>query len=393
MALVTDTFANQNFLVPMFQIKLDGMAPDKAVLQDIQEVTFTDDMTAASFFEIVLNDWDPVKRSVKYSSPWTDTGASKQNENGSTIPVFEPGKKMTLAFGYSLTSGVDPVLEAEIVSVSASFPSSGTPMVRIRTIDAAYGALARTPVDGTFDGTLKAIALQLCKQASQFDVHWDAVEEGEERKKYAVESSLLDALANIAKEYKLNFSIPPKAKDASKRVLTFGKLATGQDAPVAEFAWGRTLQAFTPVLSAAAQVESVVVRGSDPAAKGDKQKIDVIKKWTDARLVSDAFGPGTDAMLKAASTGKREIIKPDKPITADKAGEEAVSRLRELAATMLTANGTSIGLPNLRAGANIKIVGVGKRYEGLYRLTQTTHAFGGAGYTTSFQARKEILAP
>ena len=96
-------------------------------------------------------------------------------------------------------------------------------------------------------------------------------------------------------------------------------------------------------------------------------------------------------MLKKASIGKREIIKPDKQMSTDEAGLEALARLEEMASTLVTANGTTIGLPQLRAGKTIKISGTGVRFDGIYRLTQTTHTLGGSGYTTSFQCRKEVL--
>ena len=69
-----DFFANQNFLVPGFLIKLEGLKTENGVLRDVQEVTFSDDMTQPSFFEILLNDWDPITKAVKYSSPWNETG-------------------------------------------------------------------------------------------------------------------------------------------------------------------------------------------------------------------------------------------------------------------------------------------------------------------------------
>ena len=37
------------------------------------------------------------------------------------------------------------------------------------------------------------------------------------------------------------------------------------------------------------------------------------------------------------------------------------------------------------------MAGMGARFDGTYRLTQTTHAIGGGGYTTTFQVRKEVL--
>lgn len=390
MMATPDFFANENFLVPGFLIKLEGLKTENGVLRDVQEVTFSDDMTQPSFFEIVLNDWDPITKAVKYSSPWNETGIVKDLESGSKIPVFEPGRKIDLAFGYSLTNNAESLITAEIVSVSSSFPASGLPSVRIRAVDADWRAMQKIQIDSTFDGTAKEIAEQLCRDV--YETSFDEVSDpGKAKEKFAVEGSLFDALSNLAKEYKLNLAFLPAKKGTAKKTVTFSKLATGQDTPVAEFIWGRTLQSFTPVLSAAAQVGEVVVRGGDPLVKGDKQKVDVKKTWDDVKFEKDPFGPGGLEMLKKASTGKREIIKPDKPMSNEEAEREALARLEEMASTLVTANGTSIGLPKLRAGATIKVSGIGVRFEGIYRLTQTTHTLGGSGYSTSFQARKEVL--
>ena len=50
-----------------------------------------------------------------------------------------------------------------------------------------------------------------------------------------------------------------------------------------------------------------------------------------------------------------------------------------------------MGLPQLRAGRAVTMTGLGARFDGFYRLVKTTHTLGGSGYTTTFDARKEVL--
>ncbi len=50
----------------------------------------------------------------------------------------------------------------------------------------------------------------------------------------------------------------------------------------------------------------------------------------------------------------------------------------------VTATGSTIGLPDLRAGVGVRIDGLGARYDGSYFVTETTHSFTGAGYRTRF---------
>ena len=56
---------------------------------------------------------------------------------------------------------------------------------------------------------------------------------------------------------------------------------------------------------------------------------------------------------------------------------------------LVTGNGSTVGLPDLRAGRTVVIDGLGLRYSGKYLITETTHKIGGSGYTTDFTARME----
>ncbi|MDQ0322149.1 hypothetical protein QO002_004355 [Pararhizobium capsulatum DSM 1112] len=385
-----DFFANRSFLVPAFQIKLAGSATEKEVISDVQEITFTDDMAAPGFFEFVLHDWDPVEKSTKYSSPWDASGQPRKLTNGGSVPNFEPGGKVSLSFGY-IEDGLQHIMDGEIVSLSPSFPASGLPTVRVRALHAAYRELQRIQVEKTYDGTSKEIATKLCVD-NGFDAKWDDIEkEGKPKQKVAIEGTLYDALLAKAKEYGMFFTVLPASKEGEKPTVSFSKVASGQEAAVVEFVWGRTLLSFTPVMSASAQVSEVVARGADPDGDGKKKAIEAVKKWSDLNWVDGALGPTGLAAAEAAGKGFREIIKPDEIHTLEDAEKAAMARLTEMANGLVTGSGTAIGLPELRAGKTISIKGLGARFDGVYRLTQTTHTIGGSGYSTSFQSRKEVL--
>jgi phage protein D len=56
---------------------------------------------------------------------------------------------------------------------------------------------------------------------------------------------------------------------------------------------------------------------------------------------------------------------------------------------MVEASGSTVGLPELRAGRKVEIAGFGPRFTGEYFITETTHTIGSNGYTTTFKARRE----
>jgi len=72
-----------------------------------------------------------------------------------------------------------------------------------------------------------------------------------------------------------------------------------------------------------------------------------------------------------------------------------------MAKEMVKASGSTVGLPNLRAGSVLEIRGVGEkspsrpprgRFGGRYFVTQTTHTIADGGYTTQFECRREELS-
>lgn len=54
----------------------------------------------------------------------------------------------------------------------------------------------------------------------------------------------------------------------------------------------------------------------------------------------------------------------------------------------VTASGSTIGLPDLRAGVYLRIDGVGSRFNGSYFVTSTTHSIASGGYTTRFVGQR-----
>jgi Bacteriophage probable baseplate hub protein len=58
---------------------------------------------------------------------------------------------------------------------------------------------------------------------------------------------------------------------------------------------------------------------------------------------------------------------------------------------MVKGSGSTVGLPDIRAGCVIMLERLGKRFSGRYFVTSTTHTIGDGGYTTQFQCRREEL--
>jgi len=63
--------------------------------------------------------------------------------------------------------------------------------------------------------------------------------------------------------------------------------------------------------------------------------------------------------------------------------------LKDRMKEIVKASATCVGLPDLRAGRNVQLSGMGARFDGTYFITDTTHTINDSGYVTKFNARRE----
>ena len=65
--------------------------------------------------------------------------------------------------------------------------------------------------------------------------------------------------------------------------------------------------------------------------------------------------------------------------------------LRRKLNSRMTGTASAIGNPAIRAGAVVRLEGLGPDFSGDYRVTAATHSIDSGGYRTSFEVAKEIL--
>ena len=86
---------------------------------------------------------------------------------------------------------------------------------------------------------------------------------------------------------------------------------------------------------------------------------------------------------------RQEVVVNEPQPTMERARRRALAILSDRLKEMVTATGSCIGLPEMRAGQHVRIKGVGARFSGVYFVTETTHTINDQGYTTKFTARRE----
>jgi uncharacterized protein len=149
--------------------------------------------------------------------------------------------------------------------------------------------------------------------------------------------------------------------------------------------WGKSLIQFQPTLTTANQVNELTVRGWNPQRK-EKIEVTVNRSDLSTRSLRDIQKL---RQIEESFKQKKEII-VDRPIyTKEEAKTYALGQLEQLAKDMVTTRGSTIGIPDLRAGSVIQVEGLGNTFSGRYFVTSTTHTIGASGYTTEFEARLE----
>jgi phage protein D len=68
-----------------------------------------------------------------------------------------------------------------------------------------------------------------------------------------------------------------------------------------------------------------------------------------------------------------------------------IHELRQKLNNRLTGSGSAVGDPRIRAGAVLRLEGLGVDFSNNYRVTKATHTLDTNGYRTSFEVQKEII--
>lgn len=391
----------RSFYAPRFVIEIDGQAFEPYAARDILDVSYTDSLTELEFFEFTLNDWDPVRNAPKYSSPYDETGAAVRDGAGQTISPIEPGMTAALSLGYYGPEDIVPKLTGTIVSITPSFPESGLPQMKVRVLSELF-QLQKEQITREFtDQTDTAIA-----QALAGDLGLGvATLPGQDAGEVAVE------FLQLNNEYPINFlmrrarllgydvailpTVDPAlgltvtGESSDGKVLYFGP--SDPDQPVYGLAWGKTLGSFNIAVRTKEQVGRVVVQATNPALADGQQQIEAVAVLADLDL--DFPDPRLLDTLSGALENTAEVV-VDEPVQSQaEADAKALGILRERVKDMVTAEGSTIGFPDLRAGRVIEVTGIGARYSGRWVLTKTTHKLDSTGYKTTFSCRLEGSLP
>jgi Bacteriophage probable baseplate hub protein len=323
----------------------------------------------------VLNNWDADERRFKY----LDAG-----DRG-----WDPGQKLDIAMGYRDRAGLSQMITGVITSLRAAFPASGGPTLTVSGVNVLQ-QFRRKPVSKSYvNKTDSEIARDVCKRLRVDVVTRPRSSPPEPKLDYVIQDNRMDVVFLVERARRIGYDLfveeVPGQPGAPARARIHFVPPESVERTTYKLVWGGSLTAFTPSLKTGNQVSSVRVRGWDRVRN---KKIDV--EVTLKQLPTQALNARGGRNQIESMLGDREEIVGTIPVhDANEARAVALSRLALIHRDMVTATATTVGLPDLRAGSRVEVVGVGDRFSGSYFVTSTTHTLSDAGYTTQFECRRE----
>lgn len=377
-------YRGQDFYVPSFKVLVGNQVLRGDVIRDVISVSYTDHLEQVDSFEMVINNWDAESRDFKYLDE----------------TLFDPGKKVALWMGYfgkekSGRERMRLMLTGEITSLRPSFPSGGQPTLSISGLNQIHG-LRREQNSVAYPNKTDSQIAKDIGQRLGMEVETDPTAEAEEQPhQYLIQHGEYDIFFLLKRAKDIGYDLFVKESETegpsngapSQGKLYFGP-SDGVRREIFKLKYGLSLIDFQPDLNVSNQVDEVHYQGWDALRK---QPIRATSRRSDLTTNRNVGGADGNSNINSAFSGRIEVI-TTRPVNSQEEGETMARETNEnINKNMMTASGTTVGVPDLRAGSAILIEGVGKRFSGRYFVTTTTHKIDDSGYTTRFDCRREQI--
>jgi uncharacterized protein involved in type VI secretion and phage assembly len=336
---------------PLFKIEIDGQELDPKHMDFVRDIKITDWLRL------------PDVCTVSVGYPRKSEGNPFQELDDT---AFQIGKSLVVKLGSVEETTTQQLFKGEIVTVEPDFQAGGVAMV-VRAYDRSHRMMRsrkqRTFLNQTISDIVTSIGNDsgISISADNSGAPLDFVLQHNETD--------WEFVWRLAKRIGYELTIDDTQGEFKK---------PDPNAEAVELSYPDDLHTFRPRITAVQQVEKVNVRGFDIKAK---QKVE--KTATEAAQVTEAGIKRSD-VVKAFPGASLEVAGQSFE-TQGEATTMAQSMLDQLANAYLAAEGACQGDPRIKAGAKLKISGVGTKFSGTYRVAKAVHAItGGGGYTTSF---------
>jgi uncharacterized protein len=389
--LAQESPRQKGFYVPDFELRLNNTVL-RAEMADITQVSYHDNIKEIDGFELTINNWDATTRGFKYVGSETPSSLAG-GPFSARYSLFEPCRgPVEVWMGY--LGDLRQMVSGRFTTLEPTFPNGGAPTLTVRGVNVLNELRTKqftTSWTGKRDSEIARDIARLTDPATgrrrfnaETEIHpaFRAIETPvdyvAQENQYDIDFLLIRArqrgyvvtMLSNGNRPRLYFGPSTEVDTVAARAVTF------------QLDWGKSLMDFKPTMTTTNQVRSVTVHGWN---RRTRRPIVERVSLDDAR-----FKRFADLRRYLAMCNPREDVVVNEPVfTVEQARARAEAILFGAATEFVKATGRTVGLPDLRAGTNVVIGGIGSRFGGNYFITETTHTIGTSGYTTQFSARRE----
>lgn len=382
------------FYVPRYEVRIEGANLPKDVLFDVRSVTYRDDVDGLDSFDLVVNNWDEVRRAFKYIGSETKAQLEKGHPDSTRFTLFEPcGKEVELRLGYG--NDFTTMLKGTFTTMQPSY-GNGAAELTVSGLNVLHQLRRKQYATTWTDKKDSEIAQDIAQRTDNgrkrfpLPIKIDDEALGREKSIPVVTQANtydIDFLFQRARERGYVMFVQEEDRATGRpQQLYFGPSRPGMIPGIRdvmfEFAWGRSMLEFKPTIKTANQIAKVTVRGWH---RTRKEPISRTVDLDDERITAN-----TDLHRVINACAAREEMVVDEPVfTNCEARERAIAILLDQTKELVTADVKVVGLPDLRAGQVVVIKELGARLSGKYFVTKTQHTIDDSGYLTTFSCRRE----
>ena len=354
--------AHQNFYVPAYRIIVDDDDLLKDLYMEIASVEVDNTLKGADRFSFSVN----------------STFDFEKREFAQLIDdVFAFGKPVGIYIGYKDSGTLPLLLKGKVTAVQTSFPSSGLPQINVSGFDLSYcmtkGKESRNWANKKDSEVVSDVARLYGLNPIVEDTK---VVHPKTEKSQESDMQFLEKLAE-----RNGFEVYTFDKD-----LYFRKPAY-KDEAVVELEWGKGLVSFSPEINISEQISKVEVRGWDVSAKKE-----IVGKAERGAEPGRDPGRQSGAELLAMACPDKGDLKIRLPVfSQQEADRRAEAILKKRSELFVQGSGESIGMPEIRADKNIKLLGLGRLFSKPYYVEQSTHTLNNSGYKTTFKVKETTI--
>jgi Bacteriophage probable baseplate hub protein len=358
-----------DYFAPAFRVELNGSRLEADITANIEEVSIVSKPNGMDTFTLTLVNPYPELR-------WTHSDDAE---------LFKEGTGVKIYLGY--VDEVLSVFDGEITKISPVFPQSGAPTVTVEGHTRMHWLTGDRKTRTFQNMTDKRIVEQIAQEAG---LEAKAEDPGTNYP-HVTQSNQTDFEFLKGRADRINYEVLLQ----EARTLVF-RPAREAEQPAATLVWGHPhlamassdyppLRSFSPTLSTLQQVNSVEVRGYDPATKRE-----IVGRANSGDQTNTMGGSkrGSEVSQSAFRRSRCEVVVNEPVTNQEEADQRARALLNQKAMAFVGGTALAVGIPHLRSGVVVQLEGLGRRFNGRYYVDEATHALGSSGYSTQLSLKR-----